>query len=73
MKGQRLTKASLVAAGLGVTTMASTMADALPQGIRLIPVADGPTEIRRIGVAHRGDVSTVVVRAVVEALRASVR
>jgi DNA-binding transcriptional LysR family regulator len=67
-----MTKSSLVAAGLGVTTVASTMADALPAAIRLVPVADGPPEIRRVVLAHRSDTTPAAIDALADALRTAV-
>lgn len=63
-----MTKSSLVAAGLGVTTVASNMADALPPGVRLLRVADGPTETRRLVLAHRPDAVDPAIEALIDAL-----
>ncbi|MBJ7289818.1 LysR family transcriptional regulator [Williamsia sp.] len=63
-----MTKSSLVAAGLGVTTVASNMTDALPVGVRLVRVADGPTEVRRIVLAHRADSAEPAIEAMTDAL-----
>ncbi|WP_253661435.1 LysR family transcriptional regulator [Williamsia maris] len=64
-----MTKSGLVAAGLGVTTVASNMADALPAGVRLLRVADGPAESRRIVLAHRTDDVDPAIGAMIDTLR----
>lgn len=47
-----LTKLHLVAAGAGLTTVPVLMTPALPPGIRLLPVVDGPAEVRRLVLAQ---------------------
>ena len=42
-----LAKLQLVAAGCGVTTVPPALASALPEGVILLRVSDGPEEIRR--------------------------
>jgi DNA-binding transcriptional LysR family regulator len=43
-----LTKLNLVAAGFGLTTVPASLAPAIPAGIRLLRVEDGPQERRRM-------------------------
>lgn len=64
-----MTKSSLVAAGLGVTTVASNMADVLPAGVRLLRVDDGPTESRRVVLARRDGRVDPAIAAMIDALR----
>ena len=47
-----LTKLQLVAAGCGLTTVPALIAPAVPAGIRLLRVADGPQEMRRLVLAR---------------------
>jgi DNA-binding transcriptional LysR family regulator len=47
-----LTKLSLVAAGCGITTVPSSLATAVPAGVRLLTVQDSPHERRRIVLAR---------------------
>jgi DNA-binding transcriptional LysR family regulator len=47
-----LTKLQLVAAGCGLTTVPTLIAPAVPAGIRLLRVADGPEEVRRLVLAR---------------------
>jgi DNA-binding transcriptional LysR family regulator len=47
-----LSKLQLVAAGAGLTTIPALMAPALPPGVRLVAVADGPRELRRMVLAR---------------------
>lgn len=47
-----LTKLHLVAAGCGVTTVPTSLTAALPPGIRLLTVHGGPSERRRMVLAH---------------------
>jgi DNA-binding transcriptional LysR family regulator len=46
-----LAKLHLVAAGLGVTTVPAAFADAVPAGVRVLPVRGGPREQRRLLLA----------------------
>ncbi|WP_433049123.1 LysR family transcriptional regulator [Dactylosporangium sp. CS-033363] len=65
-----LAKLRLVAAGLGVTTVPASLAPAVPEGVRLLPVRGGPRELRRLTLARRpGPVTEAAVR-LIEALRA---
>ena len=43
-----LAKLNLVAAGCGLTTVPANLAPLVPDGVRLLHVADGPTEKRRL-------------------------
>jgi DNA-binding transcriptional LysR family regulator len=47
-----LTKLQLVAAGCGLTTVPAMIAAAVPPGVRLLRVADGPKEERRLMLAR---------------------
>jgi DNA-binding transcriptional LysR family regulator len=47
-----LTKLQLVAAGCGLTTVPALIAPAVPPGVRLLRVADGPREQRRLVLAR---------------------
>lgn len=47
-----MVKLRLVAAGHGVTTVAESIRDALPDGIALLTVTDMPPEIRRVSVVR---------------------
>ncbi len=47
-----LAKLHLVAAGCGITTAPSTLAAAMPPGVRLLPVRGGPQEQRRLMLAR---------------------
>ncbi|MGW6277740.1 LysR substrate-binding domain-containing protein [Kribbella sp. NPDC055071] len=47
-----LAKLHLVAAGAGITTMPAALASLAPPGVRTLPVRGGPTEERRILLAH---------------------
>jgi DNA-binding transcriptional LysR family regulator len=47
-----LTKLQLVAAGCGVTTVPAALASAVPHGVRLVRVEDGPRELRRVVLAR---------------------
>jgi DNA-binding transcriptional LysR family regulator len=47
-----LTKLQLVAAGCGLTTVPALIAPAVPPGVRLLRVADGPEEVRRLVLAR---------------------
>ncbi|MGI5268790.1 LysR family transcriptional regulator [Nonomuraea sp. CA-218870] len=47
-----LAKLSLVAAGLGLTTVPAVLAGAAPPGVRVLPVRGGPREQRRLLLAR---------------------
>jgi DNA-binding transcriptional LysR family regulator len=47
-----LTKLQLVAAGCGLTTVPAVIAPAVPPGVQLLRVADGPAEVRRLVLAR---------------------
>lgn len=47
-----LTKLHLVAAGCGVTTLPSALAEAVPVGVHLVEVGGGPPEDRRVVLAR---------------------
>jgi DNA-binding transcriptional LysR family regulator len=47
-----LAKLQLVAAGCGITTASAALADAAPPGVRILPVRGGPSEQRRMVLAH---------------------
>ena len=64
-----LAKFHLVAAGFGLTTIPAVLQDAVPPGVRILPVRGGPSEQWRIVLARLpGDPSEPVIR-VAEALR----
>jgi DNA-binding transcriptional LysR family regulator len=48
-----LTKLNLVKAGFGLTTVPASLASAVPDGIRLLQVEDGPRERRRMMLGRR--------------------
>jgi DNA-binding transcriptional LysR family regulator len=66
-----LTKLGLVAAGCGITTVPASLADAVPDGVRILPVRGGPRETRRVLLAHLPGRHSPVLRAIREALRAA--
>ncbi|GAB3844238.1 hypothetical protein GCM10027610_058340 [Dactylosporangium cerinum] len=47
-----LAKLHLVAAGCGVTTVPASLVSAVPAGVRVLTVRDGPQEQRRLLLAH---------------------
>lgn len=63
-----LAKLHLVAAGGGLTTVASVLTAVVPDGVRLLAVQDGPRELRRIVAASLPDRSGEAISAVVRAL-----
>ncbi|MGH3492470.1 MAG: LysR substrate-binding domain-containing protein [Sciscionella sp.] len=67
------TKLQLVAAGCGITTVSPLIAPAAPAGIRIVPVRDGPAEIRRVSAAHLPGRCDQAAEAVIEALSAEAR
>ncbi|TRW80964.1 LysR family transcriptional regulator [Mycolicibacterium sp. 018/SC-01/001] len=64
-----LTKLHLVAAGGGVTTAPPSLAEVLPEGVRLVRVEGAPPERRRILVARLPGRPHEATVAVIEALR----
>ncbi len=64
-----LAKLHLVAAGCGVTTIPASLADAVPDGVRVLPVRGGVTETRRVLLARLPDRNSPVLRIIREALR----
>ncbi len=64
-----LAKLRLVAAGCGITTIPASLADAVPDGVRVLPVRGGPREARRVLLAHLPGRHSPVLRTVQEALR----
>lgn len=66
-----LAKLHIVAAGLAITTIAPTMLEVLPKGVKVVAVRGEPQETRRIVLAHRrgsldgptGRVAAVIVAA----------
>jgi DNA-binding transcriptional LysR family regulator len=67
--GDWLAKLSLVAAGLGVTTVPAVVAPAMPSGVRLVSVLRGPRERRRVVLARLPGAARPEFDAVAEALR----
>lgn len=47
-----LAKLHLVAAGCGITTVPASLAPAVPDGVRVLPVRGGPAEQRRVLLAR---------------------
>lgn len=68
-----LTKLTLVAAGLGVTTLPPYLAAVVPDGVRLVKVVDGPPVIRRASLARLAGPNCEAVRQVADHLRRIVR
>ncbi|WP_426506316.1 LysR family transcriptional regulator [Dactylosporangium sp. McL0621] len=68
-----LAKLRLVAAGLGVTTVPPSMADAMPAGVRLLEVRGGPLELRRLLLARRPGRPSDATERLAEALRQAAR
>jgi DNA-binding transcriptional LysR family regulator len=68
-----LTKLRLVAAGCGITTIPASMAEAVPDGVRVLPVRGGPKETRRVLLAHLPGHHPPLLRTVREALRAAAK
>ncbi len=64
-----LTKLHLVAAGCGLTTVPSSLALAVPEGVRLLVVQGSPLERRRVLLARLPGPAPEPVDAVKEALR----
>ncbi len=63
-----LTKLQLVAAGCGLTTVPSTLAAAVPPGVRVLTVRGGPDERRRVILARLPGSPTKAARHVAAAL-----
>jgi DNA-binding transcriptional LysR family regulator len=66
-----LAKLQLVAAGCGLTTAPVLIAGAVPAGVRLLPVDDGPRERRRLVLARLPGEARPAVGHVRQALRAA--
>lgn len=64
-----LTKLTLVATGLGVTTVPPYLAALIPDGVRLVTVIDGPPVIRRASLARLSGPQSDPVRQVADHLR----
>jgi DNA-binding transcriptional LysR family regulator len=65
-----LAKYALVAADLGITTVAPAHRDAVPGDVRLVAVRGEPQETRRVSVARLPGAASAEVLAVEDALRA---
>lgn len=65
-----LAKLHLVAAGCGLTTVPALLAQVLPDGVRLLPVLDGPRERRRLVLGRIPGAVLPAVAHVAQALRA---
>jgi DNA-binding transcriptional LysR family regulator len=63
-----LAKLQIVAAGLAITTIAPTMRDALPDGVKLVAVRGEPQETRRVVVARRPGPLDASISRVIESL-----
>ncbi|GAA3258878.1 LysR family transcriptional regulator [Dactylosporangium siamense] len=66
-----LAKLHLVAAGCGVTTVPASLVSAVPAGVRVLTVRDGPQEQRRLLLAHLPHRLSDPARHVAAALRAA--
>lgn len=64
-----LTKLQLVRAGCGVTTVPAFMAPVIPDGVRLVRVADAPKEVRRLSLVRLPGPEPAAVSALADALR----
>ncbi len=64
-----LSKLQLVAAGCGITTIARSLVPVVPAGVSVLPVEDGPHELRRTALARLPGEPSVPVREVMRALR----
>jgi DNA-binding transcriptional LysR family regulator len=67
-----LAKLRLVAAGLGVTTVPPSIADAVPAGVRLLEIRGGPLELRRLLLARRPGPLPPAAAPLIEAIRRAV-
>jgi DNA-binding transcriptional LysR family regulator len=66
-----LAKLHLVAAGAGITTVAASIEDAAPVGVRILPVHGGPQELRRIMLARLPGPLAAPAAHLTDALRAA--
>jgi DNA-binding transcriptional LysR family regulator len=66
-----LTKLHLVAAGCGLTTLPALLLPLVPAGVRVVAVADGPRETRRLVLARPPGPADPAVEHVSRALRAA--
>lgn len=66
-----LAKMQMVAAGLGITTIPATLAQAVPAGVRVVPVRGGPQDHRRVQLARLPQPLTEPVARLADALRAA--
>jgi DNA-binding transcriptional LysR family regulator len=64
-----LAKLQMVAAGLGITTLPATLSQAVPAGVRVLPVRGGSLEARRVQLARLPQPLTEPVARLAEALR----
>ncbi|MEZ0113456.1 DNA-binding transcriptional LysR family regulator [Catenulispora sp. EB89] len=64
-----LTKLHLVAAGVGVTTVPSTLLSAIPPGVRLVGIEGVPDERRRVSLVRLPGPTTPATDALAHALR----
>jgi DNA-binding transcriptional LysR family regulator len=67
-----LAKLQLVAAGCGLTTVPAVLAPVVPAGVRLLHVAGGPKELRRLVLARLPGPPAPSVSHLRQALRAAV-
>jgi DNA-binding transcriptional LysR family regulator len=66
------TKLSMVASGLGVTTLPFVLSRVLPEGVTTVAVRGGSRETRRVSVARLPDATNLHLDAVEDALRVAV-
>lgn len=64
-----LTKLRLVGSGLAVTTIATSLAGQLPDGVRMVAVRGEPRETRRLSLIRLPGTLSVEIAAVADALR----
>ncbi|MEU3643184.1 LysR family transcriptional regulator [Lentzea sp. NPDC034063] len=67
-----LAKVRLVAAGLGITTIPTSLSEVVPAGVRILPVRGGPAEQRRVLLARLPGPLPEPVARLAAALRAAV-
>ncbi|MFJ8964686.1 LysR family transcriptional regulator [Lentzea sp. NPDC102401] len=67
-----LAKLQLVAAGLGITTIPTSLSEVVPAGVRILPVRGGPAEQRRVLLARLPGPLPEPVARLAAALRAAV-
>ncbi|MDX8147006.1 LysR family transcriptional regulator [Lentzea sp. BCCO 10_0061] len=67
-----LAKLQLVAAGLGITTIPTSLSEVVPAGVRILPVRGGPAEQRRVLLARLPGPLPEPVARLAAALRATV-